>query len=126
MDPLGPSARGVHTTAGMKTHHGILALFLGLGLGYGCGDGDGDGDLIDGVSDIRISSACNDYCSQAQDCDDEVDYDDCVSDCESSMMDCMADEQEQAVEELEGCAEESCDDFGVCTIGAGLQCTFGI
>jgi hypothetical protein len=25
-----------------------------------------------------------------------------------------------------GCAEESCDDFLGCTIGAGAQCTFGV
>lgn len=80
----------------------------------------------EGTGDIRINATCRDYCKQAAECNDDIDVDDCRSDCESTMEDCQADEQEQALDDLDDCAVESCDEFGLCTIGAGLQCSFGL
>jgi hypothetical protein len=104
-----------------------FCLALTLGLGLGCvvntdGDGDGDG----GSNDSRIASTCTSYCTKAHDCDDDQAIDGCVEDCKEQLGDCMADEQAQTLDDLDSCAVESCDDFGGCTIGAGLQCTFGI
>jgi hypothetical protein len=42
------------------------------------------------------------------------------------MDDCMANDQEDALDDLGGCAEDSCDDVAGCTIGAGLECVFGL
>jgi hypothetical protein len=36
------------------------------------------------------------------------------------------DEQEAALDDLDECAEDSCNDFLACTIGAGAECVFGI
>jgi hypothetical protein len=88
-------------------------------------EGDGDGDLdLDPVS--TIESSCTGYCERQAECDDEVNTDDCINDCVDAAGDCQADEQEQAIEELEACAEESCDDIGECAVGAGLECYLGI
>ncbi len=102
----------------------VIALLGGFmaATGLACEEDDG----IFGVTDLRIADACEDYCNQARACDDELDVDDCISRCENTLDDCMADEQEEAVDDVEACAEESCDDFTACTIGAGLQCSFGI
>lgn len=80
----------------------------------------------DGTSDALVSRTCADYCSTVAACDDDVEEDDCVSRCENTMEDCMADEQEHALDDLAACAEESCDDVAACRVGAGLQCTFGL
>lgn len=105
----------------------IKPMLLGLlvGLSYACAEDD-DGGLFDGVSDLRISNACEDYCDQARTCSDDVDVDECRANCEDNMHDCMADEQKQAVEDVEDCSAEACNEFLGCTIGAGLQCSFGI
>jgi hypothetical protein len=101
----------------------LIALFgaAALASGLACEEDDGLG-----VSSIRIADACEDYCGRKSECDDETDVGDCISSCEDSLDDCMADEQDDAVGDVEGCAEESCDDFTGCTIGAGLECAFGI
>lgn len=99
-----------------------IFLFLGalaLGTAIGACERDGTGNA-------RVALTCADYCQKAHDCDGDVDVDDCKDDCKDSMDDCMSDEQEQALDDLDACAEDSCDEFGGCTIGAGLQCTFGI
>lgn len=80
----------------------------------------------EGTGDIRTNATCRDYCNQAKSCDDDLDEEDCRNRCESDMDDCQADEQEQALDDLDDCATKSCDEFVGCTIGAGLQCTFGI
>lgn len=86
-----------------------------VGAGLGC----------TGTGPIRIDATCQDYCEKAHECSDDVDVDDCVSDCKDQIGDCMADEQEQALDDLDGCAGDSCNEFLGCTIGAGLTCTFG-
>lgn len=95
----------------------VAAVLMGAALGACEREGTGD---------TRIALTCADYCRQAADCDDEVDKDACKDDCEATMDDCMADEQEQALDDLDACAGDSCDDFAGCTIGAGLQCSFGL
>jgi hypothetical protein len=98
----------------------LVAFALGLVLAQpvGCSDSND--------SDARIASACHDYCETARMCNDEIDMDNCQANCEDGMNDCMHDELPQALDDLENCAAESCDDFLGCSIGAGLQCTFGI
>ena len=80
----------------------------------------------DSTGEIREEFSCARYCNQAEDCNDEVDVDECKSDCEDAVSNCQEDEKDHALDDLENCAMESCDDFAACTIGAGLQCTFGI
>ncbi len=98
----------------------------------GCGDDNNDtGDSNDstatgGDSDARIQSTCDSYCAKAHTCDDDKTVEQCVADCQAQLGKCIADEQAQVLDELNTCAAESCDDFGSCTFGAGLQCKFGI
>lgn len=107
---------------------------LVLMVNVGCEDND-DGDDADttvttndegGSNAARIQSTCDSYCAKAHTCDDDKTVEQCVADCKAQLGDCMADEQSQVLDELDSCAAESCDDFGSCTFGAGLQCTFGI
>ena len=76
--------------------------------------------------ELREEITCNQYCRQAHDCDDSIDRDQCEEDCEDAVSDCQDDEKAEALDDLDNCANESCNDFGACTVGAGLQCTFGI
>jgi hypothetical protein len=106
----------------------FTAFLFAAGLAVGCTT-DGEGDDEDGGTDntARIASTCQSYCAKAQTCDDDDGtVEQCVADCKANLGDCMVDEQGAALDDLDGCAAESCDDFGACTIGAGLQCTFGI
>jgi hypothetical protein len=105
------------------------AVLFSLGLAMGCeDDSSNDSNDDDGGMDntARIAATCQSYCNKAHTCDDEEVVEACVADCKSDLGDCMVDEQGDALDDLDDCAAESCDDFGACTIGAGLQCTFGI
>jgi hypothetical protein len=99
----------------------VLAFAASCGLLFGACTDDGD----DGVP-AAGKDACEDYCDHAQECNDETDKSECMLDCQDSLGDCQADEQSQAIEDLEKCAKESCDDFLGCSIAVGLQCTFGV
>ncbi|MEZ4451756.1 MAG: hypothetical protein R3B09_19995 [Nannocystaceae bacterium] len=101
----------------------VVGLFVGGSLGMACNDED-DGD--DDPTPVNVRVACGNYCDQRAECNDEFDVDDCETRCKDAMRDCQADEQDQAVEDLNGCAQESCDDVVTCAIGAGSQCFFGI
>ncbi|MEZ4239136.1 MAG: hypothetical protein R3F59_23885 [Myxococcota bacterium] len=101
---------------------GTFALLGTLTLAACDPDGDGDTDILPDP----IESSCSNYCEQRNVCDDEVNVDSCTADCVENANNCQADEQEQALDELDVCAEESCDDIAACTIGAGLECYFGI
>jgi hypothetical protein len=102
----------------------LLRPFLGLVLGLAAAQLPAC--ERNGTGDLRISRTCADYCAAAVGCNDDLDEDDCASRCEDAMDDCMADDQEDALDDLDACAEDSCDDFAGCTIGAGLECAFGL
>jgi hypothetical protein len=87
-------------------------------------DADGDGDPD--VGPDPVATSCSDYCDHRAECDDEVDVDSCTADCIDNADNCQADEQAQALAELEACAQESCDDVLGCTIDASLECYFGV
>ncbi len=107
-----------HTKVKFSTRWAWLGICCGLAFAQAC--------ERDGTGDIRVNATCRDYCDQAKSCDDDVDEDDCRDRCEDAMEDCMSDEQEQALDDLDHCAVSDCDEFGGCTIGAGLQCSFGL
>lgn len=110
----------------MKSHHLIMLclLFSGaLSAQFGC---DTDDDGVGVIEELQIEGSCNDYCEQAKTCDDGVDVEACENDCFEAMSNCQADEQEQALNDIDSCGEEACSEFVRCSIGAGLQCTFGI
>ncbi len=99
----------------------VLALFGGACFGaIACGEDDPTD------SSLEVELSCADYCRKAVECDDDIDQEECEVNCEDAAKDCMADEQDEALNQLDECSEETCDDFGGCTVGAGLQCTFGI
>lgn len=104
----------------------LSAIFFGLGAvtGLACAGDEGSGP--DQVSQAEINDACQAYCDKARVCDDEVVVSQCVNDCKDRLGDCMADELGQTVDDLHTCADDACDDFRLCTAGAGLQCTFGL
>ena len=96
----------------------LIALFAALSA-IACDGGSA-------LNPDPVERSCTNYCEQRNMCDDEVDVDSCTADCMDSVGDCQADEQDQALDELDECAEESCDDIGACTVGAALECYFGI
>lgn len=74
----------------------------------------------------EIELTCIDYCSQAAECDGDVDEDNCKRECMDNVSDCDEDNREAVIDDLQSCAEETCDDFGGCTVGAAVECAFGI
>jgi hypothetical protein len=104
------------------------ALLMILIAASGCKDDDNDdgGDNTGAVSAAKLNATCQSYCDQAKVCDADVAVDTCVSDCKDKLGNCMVDEQSEAVDDLDVCADKACDDFTGCTIGAGLKCTFGL
>lgn len=113
----------------MRTRN-TLFLVLTLGLMVGCtvhtddDDDLGEGDAGDNAA--RIASTCEAYCAKGHDCDDSLDTDECTDECAALIGDCMDDEQLATMNDLESCAQNTCDEFAECTVGAGLQCSFGI
>jgi hypothetical protein len=103
-------------------------LFLGVlaCLGACRVDVEEDGDGVDIEPIDPVERTCTNYCERQAECDDEVNTEDCVDDCVDTAGNCQADEQEQALAELDECAEETCDDIGECTVGASLECYLGI
>lgn len=80
----------------------------------------------DELEDLDISSTCSAYCAQAAECDGDVDRDECEDNCVDAVNDCPTDDIDPVLDDLDSCADETCDDFAACTIGAGLECHFGI
>jgi hypothetical protein len=69
---------------------------------------------------------CWSYCRQAETCNGDVNRAQCENDCREALNECRADEVDEAQEQLDECAKESCDEFVGCTIEAGAQCYFGL
>ena len=99
-----------------------LAAVAGVALGA-CRQDDANGDS--GPS-FAVTSSCNDYCSQAKLCNDDLNEEKCRDNCEGTLTNCQVDEQDAALDKLDQCAKESCDDFIGCTVNVGAKCIFGI
>jgi hypothetical protein len=80
----------------------------------------------DPSDDLSVRLDCSSYCEQAQLCNGDVNRAECEDDCEDALGECQANELDQVQEQLDNCAEESCDDFTGCSIDAGAQCFFGL
>jgi hypothetical protein len=97
-----------------------IAAVTGIALGACRGDDD------ESDTTIQVRNSCEDYCSRAKECDDDRDEDRCYDRCLNRMKSCQADEQDAAIDKLDGCTNESCDDFFGCSIKVGATCFFGI
>lgn len=80
----------------------------------------------DGGNDAQVKASCTSYCAQSKLCNADINEQNCIDDCRSAMGNCMADEQDIALDKLEECSKEACNDFAACTIDAGAQCYFGL
>ncbi len=93
---------------------GFAALITGA-----CNDSDDDLPLFGRLD-------CQNYCERAKDCNDNTNVDNCVDNCIENMGDCQADEQQDALDQLNMCSDVACNDFTGCSIDAGLTCYFGL
>jgi hypothetical protein len=74
-------------------------------------------------SEYRINKVCKRYCQRVFDCNDNTDYEDCVDTCIDDANGCESDSDvEVALDILDDCAAESCNDVGACTLEAWLEC----
>jgi hypothetical protein len=91
----------------------LLAAVFGATLGA-CGP----------HSEHRINKVCKRYCQRAVDCNDAIDYEDCIDDCVNTAGDCESDgDVEVALDILEDCTADSCNQVVTCTLEAWLECT---
>ncbi|MFV8751153.1 hypothetical protein ACNOYE_11465 [Nannocystaceae bacterium ST9] len=92
----------------------LIAALIGLVAGA-CGP----------HSEYRIEKVCKKHCARVVDCNDTIEFDDCVSDCIDISDDCDSDADiEQALDILETCPEEACNDVPGCATEAWVECTF--
>lgn len=100
-----------------------LAALIGVTVGACRQD---EPEEYDTGATLEVKASCAEYCEQAVICDDERSKDECTMKCIDRMTDCQVDEQAAALDRLDACSNESCDDFFGCTVNVGAQCIFGI
>ncbi len=92
----------------------LVAALVGMVLGA-CGP----------HSEYRIEKTCKKYCARAVDCNDNISFDTCVNDCVDTANDCNSDSDiEQALDILETCADEACNDVAACVADSWIECAF--
>ena len=95
----------------------VVGLVLGVGTAQlACGDES---------DDPRAVTTCNNYCERYRECED-TSMQECTENCRQILDDCMDDEFEEALDRLDVCANESCDEFTECSFEAGTECIFGL
>lgn len=76
--------------------------------------------------DIWTELDCNRFCARANECNEDLDADDCEDQCLSSLANCQSDERAAAQNQIDECADAACDDLVGCTVDAGVRCYFGL
>ena len=111
----------------MTGSHSLLAALLLAGtLGGSCGpDDESSGSLDKTLERTHDADICVDYCHRASVCNEDVQVDTCVSDCQASLSSCSDSQRRAAVRAIDECSMDRCSDFFSCTIDAGLQCAIG-
>lgn len=76
---------------------------------------------------INSRVQCGKYCDKVDSCgDDNVDKNECVSDCRSSIEDeCGNDNQAAANDKIDECADKGCTEFYVCMVFEAAPECFG-
>ena len=118
--PLGANSRArVYHRFDMSTSRKfvqIASLLLAAGFGVTLG-------ACGPHSEHRINKVCKRYCERAVDCNDATVYDDCVDDCVNTATDCDSETDiEAALDILEDCTADSCNQVVACTVDAWLEC----
>ena len=90
----------------------LLAACFGITLGA-CGP----------HSQHRINKVCKRYCERVLDCNDNTDFEDCIDTCIDDANSCESDgDIEDALDILDECSAEACNDVVGCTVEAWLEC----
>ncbi len=106
-----PTLRKFVRSASLRLAALPLAAILGVVLGA-CAHGQS-----------RINRVCDNYCQRLLDCNDNADYDDCFDACLESADDCDTDDDTaNALDILEECTADSCNQVIGCTVEAWLEC----
>lgn len=104
----------------------FAALLLAGTLGRTCGpDTEPSGSLARTVERAHDAEVCVGYCHRASVCEEHVQIDACVSDCQASLSSCSEPQRKLAVRAIDECSMDHCSEFLACTIDAGLQCANG-
>ena len=104
----------------------LAALLLATTLGQSCGSkSEPTGSLDQAIERTHDADICVDYCNRAAVCEEGVQMDACVSDCQDSLSNCSDSQRREAAEAIDACAMNRCSEFLSCTIAAGLQCADG-
>jgi hypothetical protein len=89
----------------------LVAALIGLGAGA-CKH-----------SELRIETVCKRHCSRVVDCNDNLDYDNCVSDCIDTSDDCASENDvEAALDKLDLCPDQACNELLGCGTEAWIEC----
>jgi hypothetical protein len=101
----------------LRTPHLASLLLLAATIGFTLG--------ACAHSEHRIKKVCAHFCDRAYDCDDNTNRDKCFDDCVDSAHECSSDDDvEAALDILDDCVADSCNQVAGCTIDAWLECNF--
>jgi len=90
----------------------VLAAALGFALGA-CGP----------ASESRMNKVCKRFCERQFDCNDGTDVDDCIDGCVDEAMSCDSDDDvADALDILDECSTQSCNEVPGCLAEAWLEC----
>jgi hypothetical protein len=97
----------------VKSAH-LLSLLVAASVGLGLGACKS--------SDFRAERVCKRHCSYLEDCNN-TDYDNCVNTCIETAAECDSDaDVEMALDKLDQCRQEACNEIPGCEIDAWLEC----
>jgi hypothetical protein len=75
------------------------------------------------TSELRIETVCKRHCERVVDCNDNLDYDNCVSDCVDTSNDCASEtDVEFALDKLDLCPDRACNEVLGCSAEAWIEC----
>jgi hypothetical protein len=91
----------------------LLAALIGITAGA-CKTGE-----------MRIERLCKQHCKHVDECNQLVEYDDCISDCIETSDECDSDQDvEMALEKLKLCPDKACGEVLGCATEAWVECKF--
>lgn len=105
----------------------LLAVGLALGV-LGTTSCEEDGEFFDEAPlTVEQRGSCEDYCAEANACDNELDVAECNDSCIDALESCFEDNVDEAADALSGCIDEAeCLDVVQCSFQISGECYFGI
>jgi hypothetical protein len=74
----------------------------------------------------EIADACAGYCEKLAMCNEETVASECEEKCKGILYACEEHEEDEALDQVQDCADEDCLALPLCTASAAVQCVTGL